>query len=185
MGQFYFNYAIYHYNPINRAVHIIFIPQLVFTAFSMMHYTPHIPLKLGSAINIDADFSFYLSVLTCLGYMLVDVRTGICSLIAAFIALGLSTHLYENNDHYFKGYHFQFVLGVHLFAWFVQFYAHYVYEKRSPALFNNGLLTLAAPFFFIFEVLASLFGYKKQELKEWRQVIAREVDHYRKKNKIR
>jgi uncharacterized membrane protein YGL010W len=56
--------------------------------------------------------------------------------------------------------------------------------ERAPALTDNILLIFVAPFFFVFEVMA-LLGYKKNEIKEWNKVVAREIDDYRKKNRIR
>ena len=48
---------------------------------------------------------------------------------------------------------------------------------------NNVLLIFAAPFFFVFEVLA-LMGYKKGQIKMWNIQVAKEIDQYRKLNKI-
>ena len=51
-------------------------------------------------------------------------------------------------------------------------------------MLENILNIFAAPFFFVFEILYRL-GYKKAQVKEWNKVIAREVDAYRKANKIK
>lgn len=58
-----------------------------------------------------------------------------------------------------------------------------MYEKRKPALIDNTLLVFVAPFFVIFEI-AHKFGYKAKEVREWNKVIAKEIDAYRKANKI-
>ena len=42
---------------------------------------------------------------------------------------------------------------IHVLAWLGQFVGHGVFEKRSPALFSNFMLTLNAPFFVTAEVL--------------------------------
>ncbi len=75
------------------------------------------------------------------------------------------------------------MFALHVLSWIFQFYGHGVYEKRKPALIDNTLLVFVAPFFVIFEI-ANMFGYKAKEVKEWNKVIAKEIDAYRKANKI-
>ena len=36
-----------------------------------------------------------------------------------------------------------------------------------------------APFFFVFEVLNIVVGYKKKEVREWNKVVAQEIKQFR------
>jgi len=50
-------------------------------------------------------------------------------------------------------------------SWSMQFFGHFVFEGRSPALFDNLFQSLyCAPFFVLFEVMF-MFGYRPGALK--------------------
>ncbi len=52
-GQFYFSYAKYHSNEVNKLIHIIFIPTIMFTAIGLLHYAVNwgrLPLLAGTSI---------------------------------------------------------------------------------------------------------------------------------------
>ena len=50
---------------------------------------------------------------------------------------------------------------------------------------TNPILMFVAPFFWGLEVLNTVFGYKAKEIKEWNKTVAKEIDQYRKLNKIK
>ena len=57
---------------------------------------------------------------------------------------------------------FRFFLIQHIVNWILQIVGHAIFEKRAPALTDNLLLTLNAPFFVTAEVL-KMMGWKKDE----------------------
>jgi len=183
LGQFYFNYARYHYNPINKRIHMIFIPILVFTIFAMGHHGFQFKFSLGGE-DIIFDIGLILTTLVIPVYYVVDIATGLATTVFGLSAYFGSVYLYEHNWQWFNGNHLQYMVALHVLSWIVQFIGHGIYEKRKPALLENILNIFAAPFFFVFEVLYR-FGYKRAEVKEWNKVIASEVDAYRKSNKIK
>ncbi len=67
------------------------------------------------------------------------------------------------------------MLALHIFSWLTQFVGHGIFEKRAPALLDNLLLMFVAPFFFVFEVLNIVGGYKAKEVREWNKVVALEI----------
>lgn len=52
-------------------------------------------------------------------------------------------------------------------------------KERAPALTSNILLIFVAPFFQTFEILNEALGYKKQQVREWNKVIARDIASFR------
>ena len=73
-----------------------------------------------------------------------------------------------------------FVVITHILAWALQFYGHFVYEKRAPALMDNILLTFNAPFFVTAELL-NLFGWKKEEFVSINNEIERRIEVFKDK----
>ena len=53
--------------------------------------------------------------------------------------------------------------------------------ERAPALIDNLLLMFVAPFFFVFEVINLVFGYRAKEVREWDKVVALEIKQFREK----
>eukprot|EP00055_Hartaetosiga_balthica_P010154 m.42459 g.42459 ORF g.42459 m.42459 type:complete len:142 (-) comp7059_c0_seq1:892-1317(-) len=52
-------------------------------------------------------------------------------------------------------------IAIHLTGWVIQFYGHFVHERRAPALFDNLFQALfQAPFFVLLELMFQL-GYRK------------------------
>eukprot|EP00347_Sterkiella_histriomuscorum_P023261 403335330 len=181
--QFYFNYAKYHYNPNNKLIHLVFIPCLVFTLFAMLHHGPGLEIQvLGN--KIVADISFLLPLIMLPIYLYVDVFTGFITTLVFIPAHLLSLYLYSQDQQIFQGYHFKFMLAFHILSWITQIIGHAKFEKRAPALTDNVLLIFVAPFFFVFELLYRL-GYKKDRIRGLNKLIAKEIDFYRKQNKIK
>ena len=112
-------------------------------------------------------------------YLLVDFWTGLACTFFFSAEYLLSTFLYTNQKEIFGEYHFTVMLILHLAAWIAQFVGHGVYEGRAPALLDNMLLIFVAPFFFMFEVLNYVLGYKAKDVKEWNKVVALEVKQFR------
>ncbi|TNV75779.1 hypothetical protein FGO68_gene1225 [Halteria grandinella] len=157
-GQFYFSYAIYHYNDVNKWVHIFGIPSIAFSLLGMLHHTEGFGSFLLADQPIRIDIGLLLFAVLLPIYTIVDFVTGLAS-TAFFIA--------------------QIFLRLHIFGWVAQFVGHGIFEKRAPALLDNLLLIFVAPFFFIFEVLNIFLGYKEKEVKEWNKVVAREIKQFR------
>ena len=69
-------------------------------------------------------------------------------------------------------------LYLHIATWMLQFIGHGVFEKRAPALTDNLLLTLVAPFFVSAEVLF-MFGWKKEMFEEMDKEIKQRIQVFR------
>ena len=182
-GQFYFSYAKYHYNDVNKIIHVIFIPTILFSAFGLLHYGVNwgrLDLLAGTSIQIDLA-SIVLPILLVI-YLFVDFVTGFVSSCVFLGQLFFSNYLFNNQPLHFPLLgltHFQWMLYLHIFSWLTQFVGHGIFEKRAPAIIDNLLLMFVAPFFMIFEVLNVGMGYKEKEVNQWNRYVAMEIKQYR------
>jgi uncharacterized membrane protein YGL010W len=129
-GQFYFSYAKYHYNDVNKLIHCIFIPTILFTAIGMLHYGINFGTISIFDIKIQIDIGSILLAILLPTYIWVDTVTGLVSTVFFLGQLLFSTHLYVHQDGYFTGglTHFNLMLYLHLFAWVTQFVGHGIFE---------------------------------------------------------
>ncbi|CDW76234.1 UNKNOWN [Stylonychia lemnae] len=181
--QFYFSYAKYHYNSVNKFLHMIFIPCLVFTLFGISLHGPKMRYDICHGFYVQLDIPMVLIIVLGGTYLLVDKLTAIFTITLELIAYIWSLNLYYNDKDQFDGNHLSVMLYIHVISWIAQFIGHFIYERRAPALTDNVLLMFVAPFFFGFEVL-NAFGYKKDRIQEVNKVLVQEIDQYRKGKKI-
>lgn len=134
-------YKAYHLEKHNVKIHLFCIPLILLTAVIMVGQTPLLwPLT--------AAYGLY--------YLLLDVKVGsvAAALVTgmAFVALGLK----DCSSQVWYG-----VIATHVIAWAAQFYGHFHYEHKSPAVFDNLVQPLVlAPYFVLFEIVF-MFGYRR------------------------
>ena len=73
------------------------------------------------------------------------------------------------------------LVAVQIFGWGTQFVGHGIFERRAPAVLTNIFFMFIAPFFWTFEVLNKLFGYKDAEILEYEPTIEADIAFYRQK----
>ncbi|GMJ05660.1 hypothetical protein like AT1G18720 [Hibiscus trionum] len=180
-------YGAYHSNPINIAIHMIFVWPIFFTAILLLDFTPplfnlpHITLSLfGIHVLLIFNFGFLLALIYAVFYVCLDFKAGtlaallcgVCWIVSSFLATRLGFSLA-----------WKVVLAVQLFCWIGQFIGHGVFEKRAPALLDNLVQAFVmAPFFVLFEALQTFFGYEpypgfhasvqakiETEINEWKE----------------
>ncbi|GMG55700.1 unnamed protein product [Ambrosiozyma monospora] len=148
-------YKAYHLNPTNVLIHIICIPQIFFTSFIIVSYInfPQTEIKLSTIGAIL--YSTY--------YIFLSPKMGLLSL--PFIVITYLSALYlEINYSMFRV--LFYAISVNLGAWGFQFVGHFVFEKNSPAVFDDLVQPLVlAPYFVLFE-LVFMLGYMN---KSWRK----------------
>ena len=180
--NFFYNYGRFHNNPINKLIHVIFVPLIVLTlgVFSCELISPMefngkmmcpLPFILGSAMSIV--------------YTIVDVPTGI--VFGLFTVLGGTgvSEFYLAGGEYFGYSVLQFSLALNLTGWILQFVGHGVFEKRAPALITNLAYTLLAPFFVTFEIM-NFFGYKSgDEMDKVMQKIEEDIHNFQQGKKTK
>lgn len=92
---------------------------------------------------------------------MLDKMAGLIATLYLFIAGNLTEWLYSKFPTQ------PIIIGaliIHIFSWGLQFYGHFHFEKRSPAVFDNLIQPLVlAPYFVLFELLF-MYG-KRSDLK--------------------
>lgn len=132
-------------NPTNIKIHMVCIPQILFSALIMVSYVSF--SDLSPYCNLCwtgiAIYEIY--------YLILDLEAG---LIALPFLLGMG--LLSNYIHaHFQDCTSTILVGaiiVHLANWAAQFYGHFHFEGNAPAVFDNLVQPLVlAPYFVIFE----------------------------------
>ncbi|KAF7828034.1 putative endoplasmic reticulum membrane protein C16E8.02-like [Senna tora] len=158
-------YGAYHSNPINIAIHALFVWPIFFSALLLLHFTPsffdipnfEFPL-FGYDVVLAWNLGFAVALVYSVFYTNLDLKAGslaallctLCWLGSSFVATQLGFSLA-----------WKVVLVVQLVCWTGQFIGHGVFEKRAPALLDNLVQALVmAPFFVLLEGLQTLFGYE-------------------------
>lgn len=165
-------YGSYHSNPINQAIHFIFVPLLLWTVAVWLAYTPaffdfdiaahlaFLPPPLVACLSkfMIFDGAFVLLALYSLYYLLLEPFAGATWAIAMAVPLWATAEAFQ---HAFPN-AWAWALGLHILSWVVQVhFGHTVAEKRRPALLDSFFQSLVlAPLFVWFELLF-LLGYRK------------------------
>ncbi|KAI9170419.1 hypothetical protein LWI28_027665 [Acer negundo] len=158
-------YGSYHKNPVNVAIHMLFVWPILFTTLLILYFTPslfnfpRLELSLlGSDVVLVFNLGFLFTLIYSLFYVCFDVKAGslaallcvFCLVTSSFIANWLGFQLA-----------WKVVLVSQLLCWTGQFIGHGVFEKRAPALLDNLVQAfLMAPFFVLLEALQTFFGYE-------------------------
>ncbi|CAK8536688.1 unnamed protein product [Lathyrus sativus] len=158
-------YGAYHSNPINIAIHVLFVWPIFFSALVFLYFSPpffNLPnfefLLFGNNFVLVWNLGFLFTLVYSVFYASLDLKAGslaallcvVCWVGSCFVANQLGWHLA-----------WKVVLVVQLVCWIGQFIGHGVFEKRAPALLDNLTQALImAPFFVLLEILQTVFGYE-------------------------
>ncbi|KAJ2558066.1 hypothetical protein EV175_000977 [Coemansia sp. RSA 1933] len=178
-------YGEYHANKINVAIHMIFVPTILWcsvglaTALTPQHLFAY-PAPLEAALaklpgpTPLPNFSA-LYILACsLFYIALDQIAGLLAAPLLYSFLVTSQHYVLTSPDAVKVLSIVFVV-----AWVAQFVGHGVFEKRAPALLDNLLQALVmAPFFVFLETLFAC-GYRPQLHRQLRNEIGSRILAFR------
>ncbi|EKD05332.1 endoplasmic reticulum protein [Trichosporon asahii var. asahii CBS 8904] len=164
-------YASYHSNPVNKAIHFVFIPQILWSALIFLGYL-NLPgftyVDVGPGLTFRPSVGMLLAFAFQFYYIFLDEFVG-GTYIPVMAALYLTSGYLANHNPAWlplataftdKPSALPFALFVHFNGWFWQFLGHFKFEGRAPALFDNLTQALVtAPFFVHIEMLFGLFGW--------------------------
>ncbi|KAJ1750438.1 hypothetical protein LPJ58_005182 [Coemansia sp. RSA 1591] len=178
-------YGEYHANKINIAIHMVFVPTILWTSMGLVTLAqPHAlfefptpisallshipgppPVANTATLIITAFAAFYIVLDQIAGLLATPVLYGFL-VSAQQYALSSPASL-------------QYLLALFAIAWVAQFIGHGVFERRAPALLDNLMQALVmAPFFVFLEVLFAL-GYRPSLHRELRNEIGSRVLAFR------
>jgi len=184
--QFIF-YASYHNNPVNVAIHLFCIWQLLWSGLAIMQYTPALmetPTFITSISplfkNVSINIALLQSLIYMVAYPLMDPIAGTIG-SAMVLVLYLLTGVLVQSTVTVAGYSLLQVLIVfHVTMWIAQFIGHGVFEGRAPALLDSwDQAFLTAPLFVLLEVMFFL-GYRKEFYKECMVQVDKNVKEFKK-----
>ena len=130
-------YALYHRDQRNILTHFAGIPLIVISVFGMLSF----PL-FGTAVSA----ALVLLVLSCLYYLLLDLKFGLLMLLFSGGCFALSQQLVLLlNEQWLWGSVAVFALG-----WVLQFIGHY-FEGKKPAFVDDLMGLVIGPLFIVAE----------------------------------
>ena len=124
-------YADYHRHPLNRLVHFIGIPLIVFNSVALLDW-----VLLAEINGRELTLAHILYVVVIGWYATLHARLAL--LMAVWYGLCIPLGWYAP---------WSVIIGAGVFGWTIQFIGHAVWEKRSPALFKNLLQALVGPLY--------------------------------------
>jgi uncharacterized membrane protein YGL010W len=163
LSKFFVSYGQYHNDMVNKLIHIVCIPSIVFTLTTLLQFTPWYMNFDGSEnqtlLTVNAPMLVICTL--CLLYVNVEKVSGLVSTMVYGLGYLYGRSLYlvavENGT---TSTFWNISMAIQIVAWVMQFVGHGVFEGRKPALMDNLLLTWVAPDFVTIEILFA-FGWKK------------------------
>ena len=159
-------YASYHHNGVNKFIHTIFVPTIMWSVlvwlsnFTLFDLSPAflngpvgqwLPQELQHGSAALAVILFYIGY-----YILLEPLAGLVYvpvLVTLLHYASVFLNMYGPAAN-------QLALYVHVSSWIMQFAGHGIFERRAPALFDSLVQAfLLAPLFVWMEVLFVL-GYR-------------------------
>ncbi|KAI1115210.1 DUF962 domain-containing protein [Nemania sp. NC0429] len=153
-------YGAYHDNSVNVAIHMVCVPLILFSGFTLSANTGTlIPLPDAMTIpNLDLNLGTLAALVWGGLYVLLEPVAGsvlalLCLGGAAIGNAALSRDPTLTN---------QAALVIHVVCWLLQFLGHGAFERRAPALLDNLVQAIfLAPLFVWLEFLFK-FGYRRE-----------------------
>ena len=136
-------YAAYHRHPVNRAIHFVGIPAIVWSLMVFLGF-----VTLFEAGGLEVTLALLAVVALMAWYLLLDFPFGVASTALFTVLLVSALHLPRAAG---NGTAMWIAGGVFVLGWVVQFIGHAVWEKRRPALMDNLVQVFVAPIFLVAE----------------------------------
>jgi 2-hydroxy fatty acid dioxygenase len=164
----YYFYEKYHQKFLNKLVHILCIPMLVWTTTVFLSYIPTYIVNLYG-FNLNLTAAGLVTFLYVSYYLYLDFRLGIISLFLFYLNLVTASKFIENNTLFYS---LGISLTIHVVSWTCQILSHKYFEGNKPALLDSITQSFSiAPLFTLLELLF-LFGFRKD--------IKKKLDFYKK-----
>ena len=132
----------------NKRIHIVFVPLLIVSTLAMLS---EVPSRQPLPTVPQMVMLFY-----CLYYIVLDVKIGV-----SFIPFAVTLYLFSHALIKYVGQEsiLPVAFSLHILSWVAQFFGHFAFEGKSPAIFNSIIQSmLAAPITIWLELLFS-FGF--------------------------
>lgn len=175
-------YGAYHNNPTNVAVHMVFVPLILWTSqcllahVSIAEYLPDIHYQVNDYLAFTLNIPAVITPLMYIYYFALEPVAAL--LYAPQLSLSLLTATAYAENH--AALSLKSASALFVISWIAQFLGHGLAEKRAPALLDNLLQALVlAPFFVHLEILFKL-GYRPTFQKQLHNDIGVEIARVKK-----
>mmetsp|Transcript_24867 Transcript_24867/g.27520 ORF Transcript_24867/g.27520 Transcript_24867/m.27520 type:complete len:189 (+) Transcript_24867:10-576(+) len=176
--EFFVSYGKFHNNIVNKLIHIVFIPTIVYCIIGTSHYYPITDINI---IYEKLDIGLILCTVLPLIYISQEFFSGLVTTVLLNVLYYFSHQnfiAHKDEMDYFQGVpYYWFLLYLQAFSWIMQFIGHGVFEKRAPALTSNLFSALVAPDFVVIEILYVL-GYNKKAIDDAQVAIDEDLAVY-------
>ncbi|KAL4729879.1 hypothetical protein ACLX1H_001908 [Fusarium chlamydosporum] len=173
-------YGAYHHNSVNIAIHMVCVPLILVSGFSLATYSGTlIPTPSWLTLPyLELNAGIIGASLYSLLYLLLEPFAGFLLAIFCMAGAAFANYLRQQNpDSTFQG-----ALAVHIVCWIFQFIGHGKYEGRAPALLDNLVQAIfLAPMFVWLEILFK-FGYRPELRARVNKKVQVEIEKFRAKN---
>ena len=140
-------YKQHHTNPMNRLMHYIGIPAIIFSTLMLLNW-----ISLDIARTWIIPFSWFLVIAGLVYYYLLNIRLALLMTVIMIPLTMLAIWIARPTPTLFSSILF-FILF--LGGWILQFVGHY-FEKTKPAFLDSIIQLLIAPLFLLLELLRAL-----------------------------
>lgn len=141
-------YRHYHSNTANRRIHYVCVPILMVTGLAILSSFQFSYSTLNLAYPVVAFYAVY-------GFLL-NVQLGITFLPVIFLCYMGSVAL---TNAFGPANVKAPALVIHIFGWVVQFAGHFIFEKKSPALYQSFVQAVTASPVVLWMDIVFSFGY--------------------------
>jgi uncharacterized membrane protein YGL010W len=148
-------YAAYHHNPVNKAIHFVFVPAIVWSAMGLLSFPipqPWTSLAVTPALVLAALLLTY--------YLRLDFVLGI-AMVALFTVFLVTAYDVRANLGMFTLAAWLVPGAIFALSWVAQIVGHLRFEHRKPALTDDVWQVFVAPIFVVAEWAFAL-GLKPQ-----------------------
>lgn len=170
-------YGAYHSNKVNVGIHVICVPLILFSGFTIASNTgplfhlpswlviPHLEPTLGT-----------LAAFTWGGlYLLLEPVAGTLLALLCLGAAAAGNHLVAVDSETTT----KAAIAVHVACWILQFVGHGCFEGRAPALLDNLLQAIfLAPLFVWLELMFAL-GYRPELQARVNKAVEKKIAEYK------
>ena len=158
-------YGAFHSNPVNQAIHFVFVPCIALSAATWLAYlrVPAVdqldacPFADGWQCT-DAGGAMVLMALYALYYMLrLDAFAGLTWAVCVGYPLVAAAAAWRNAS----ASAWKPAVALHVLGWYMQIHpGHAIFEKRRPALTKSLVQSLVLAPLFVWMELLFLLGYR-------------------------
>ncbi len=149
-------YKEYHQNNINKIIHILCIPLIIWSFsvllnsfvfnFGIIFY--NIQQNVSYNFNVNIYLNFILLSLYLLYYTILDTKSFLPMFIFLYFIWITSYYFFISSQ-----YPYYYSLIINIFSWIMQFIGHVIFEGNRPALMDSIKQSfLMAPLFTYYEI---------------------------------